>query len=332
MPTLELAGLRAASGEIVKGYLGHITMGDGSTVGVPVIIANGVDDGPTLLVLASVHGTEVVGVGATIEAMRAIDPRELRGRVVAVTAANPFALQEASYDTPYDHINLGTPIFKEPKPSGLLTERLAAIIMRAAEVATNMIDMHANPDPSIPFVLYNPTLCKDETTRQETVRLARAFGVTAIESGGDPATAQRDIRHGMGLTTMTPELTGNMFLREDNVLVGKTGILNVMKALRMIEGAPEPQPVTKLDGDFVFHGRLISNAGGLLWPRKPPGTFIPRDDVVVEIMNLWGDTVEEIRMPVDGYCWAFGGRPGTSNVVAEGTAVNYVFRERHAAG
>jgi len=191
-----------------------------------------------------------------------------------------------------------------------------------------MIDMHANPDPAIPFVLYNPHLCKDEPTHQETKRLAEAFGVTVIESGGDPSVAQRDLRYAMGLTTMTAELTGNMFLHEASVKVGKTGVLNVMKALGMIPGAPEPQPGKKIDGDFVAAGRLITNRGGLLWIRQPPGTFISAGEVVAEIQDLWGTTLEELTMPVDGYIWAFGGRPGTSHIVAEGTAVNYVFRRR----
>src|SRR5262245_23966252 len=168
MPAFELAEMNIPQGTRQNGYLGHVTLGDGTEVRVPVIVANGVEDGPTLLILASVHGTEVVSVGATIEAMRLIDPKALRGRVIAVTAANPFALQEAAYDTPYDHINLGTPLFKPPKPNGLLTERVAAIVMKAAETATNMIDMHANPDPSINFVLYNPLLCKEDRTREET--------------------------------------------------------------------------------------------------------------------------------------------------------------------
>lgn len=328
MPNVQVSGLTAKPGETVTGYLGEVMLGDGSRVGVPAIVANGVDDGPTLLVLAGVHGTEVVGTAAVIEAMRAVNPRELRGRVVAVTASNPLALRDTAYETPYDHVNLSTPLFKAPRPSGGLTERLAAIVMRAAEQATNMIDMHANPDPSIPFVLYNSALCRDESTRAETVRLADAFGVTVIESGGDPSVAQRDVRYGQGLTTMTAELTGNMFLREASVQVGKTGVLNVMKALGMISGTPEPQPGQKLDGDFVAAGRLITNHGGLLWVRKPPGVFISQGEVVAEIQDLWGATLEELRMPVDGYCWAFGGRPGTSHIVAEGTAVNYVFKQR----
>ena len=328
MRDFAVAELVARPGEKVKGYLGQVMLGDGSLVGVPAIVANGVEDGPTLLVIAAVHGTEVVGAAAVIEALRAIDPRELRGRVVAVTAANPLALRDSAYETPYDHVNLSTPLFKEPKPSGGLTERLAAVVMRAAEGATNMIDMHANPDPSIPFVLYNPHLAKDEQTRRETLRLAHAFGVTVIESGGDPAAAQRDVRYGLGLTTMTAELTGNMFLREESVAVGKAGVLNVARALDMIPGEPEPQPGMKIEGDFVAVGRLITNRGGLLWVRRQPGTFIPRGEVVATIQDLWGDTLEELRMPTDGYCWAFGGRPGTSHLVAEGTAVNYVFKRR----
>jgi hypothetical protein len=46
------------------------------------------------------------------------------------------------------------------------------------------------------------------------------------------------------------------------------------------------------------------------------------------MVNVWGDTVEEIRMPIDGYCWAFTCGIGCTNVVPAGSGVAYLFRER----
>ena len=295
---------------------------------MPVVIVNGAVDGPVLTVTTSVHGTEVVGVGALLSVVNALDPRELRGTLIAVTAANPFAFQEGTYETPYDRVNLSGRAFREAGAGAGLTDRLGGIIAPVVQCSDCLIDLHANPDPSIVFSLVNPYLAPNDECLVETRRLADAFGGTVIESAGSSDAARLDLRHTHAVPTFTAELSGNMFLREDNVREGIIGVTNVMKALGMIDGAVEPQPRGQLQGDFVAYGRLVANTGGLLWPRAEPGVLLLEGDLVAEIVDVWGQVAEAIRMPVDGYCWAIGGRPGTTHVVAEGTSVNYIFRER----
>jgi predicted deacylase len=332
MPTFELAEMLVAPGERGKGHIGHVTLADGTRVGVPVVILNGVEDGPTLVVTASVHGTEIVGTGSLIEVVRHTDPKNLRGRLVAITAANPFAFQVGSYFTPFitptDGLNLAGAPFWPANPSGRLTERVAAIIASALQDATHFIDLHSNPEMAMPFTIVNSGLCRDEATREQMGLMAEAFGITIIDDN-DPKSAILTSRAvAQGLPAMCPELTADMLLREDNVQVGAIGLSNVMKALGMVEGPLELQPKPRLEGDFVYHGRLTANTGGLMWVRRQTGTFIPEGEVVVEIMSVWGDIVEEIRMPVDGYCWSFTGGVGSTHAVAEGTSLAYVFRER----
>lgn len=328
METLELAGIPVKPGEVEKGYLGFVTLADFNKVGVPVVIANGVETGPTLLLVGSVHGSEVVGVGAIQEVIRQIDPKTLRGRLIAVTIANPFAFQVGSYVTSYDSLNLSSPIFLPPRPNGQLTERIAALIAPAVQASTHLIDVHANPDPSMPFVLLNLNLCQDEATYQETVKIAEAWGTTVINNPRDAPSSLRDTGVVNGIASITPELTGNRYLREDSVRVGVIGITNVMKAIGMIDGEIQPQPEPKLDGPFVAHGRVATQSGGLLWVRVKPGKFLRQGEVIAEMRDAWGDTVEEITMPTDGYCWSFTGNPlGGGHAVPEGTLIAYVFRK-----
>jgi predicted deacylase len=297
-----------------------------------VVVVNGVEDGPTLVVSASVHGTEVVGTGALLEVVRQTNPQQLRGRLVAITAANPFAFQVGSYFTPFisptDGTNLGSAPFWPPDPEGRLTERIAAIIAPALHSATHAIDMHSNPDLAIPFTLVNRGLCRDDATRQEMMRMAEAFGTTVIEMPSQRPSGINGSCVANGVPAMTPELTGDLYLREDNVRIGVVGITNVMKAVGMLEGTPEPQSLPKLTGDFVYHGRLTTQRGGLMWVRRAPGTRIAAGDVAIEMMDVWGDIVEQIRMPVDGFCWSYTGGIGSSHAVPEGTQIAFVFKER----
>jgi predicted deacylase len=297
-------------------------------VGVPYVVLNGVEPGPTLVVTAGVHGTEVVGVGALIEVIRGTDPRILRGCLVAITVANPLAFQVGVYATPYDGLNLATPIFRPPRPAGSITERLAASIAPVIERASHYVDVHANADPAMPLVMIQPSAYREANQRDEMLAMARAWGTTVVDMGDHSPVHPVAAAAELGIPAIMAELTGNMFLREDNVRVGRIGLRNVMRRLGMITGDLEPQPTAPLPGDLLYHGVLAANGAGLLWIRRPAGVFIPRGETVAEVIDVWGRTVEEVRMPIDGYCWALKGRTGSTHTVAQGTPIGYLFRRR----
>ena len=69
---------------------------------------------------------------------------------------------------------------------------------------------------------------------------------------------------------------------------------------------------------------------GLIRFHKKPGELIEEGEVFAEIYDLYGDVLEEIRMPVEGYTWAYpcGSVLGTSGglqTVQTGADVAYVF-------
>src|SRR4051794_1885415 len=138
MSTFELAGIEAAPGEMARGHLGHVALADGTKVGVPVIVVNGVEDGPTLVATGSVHGTEVNGTGAVLRVVRAVKPEEMRGCLIAIPSANPFAFQVGSYFTPFitpdDGKNLASTPMWPGNPAGTLTERIGVMIGQALQL------------------------------------------------------------------------------------------------------------------------------------------------------------------------------------------------------
>ncbi len=60
----ELEGISAAPGTLGKGFIKVGEFSDNSPVNMPVMILNGASEGPTLLIMSSVHGNEVVGTEA----------------------------------------------------------------------------------------------------------------------------------------------------------------------------------------------------------------------------------------------------------------------------
>jgi len=52
-------------------------------------------------------------------------------------------------------------------------------------------------------------------------------------------------------------------------------------------------------------GLIRANSGGILIPHKRPGEPLSQGDVIAEVRDLHGETVEEITMPEDGSIWAY---------------------------
>ena len=327
--TLEIGDTKAKPGTIEKGSLGGVEIGDGLVAKVPVINVNGIEDGPVLTVTTAVHGTEVSTLGALWDAIKQIDLNALKGALVAIPAANPISTRLGAYTTPIDNVNLSGPWYMPTveQQNASATQRLAYYINGALEIADYVIDMHSNPLPSIQFVLTDYEMCKDEKTRNGVKKIAQGYGTTIVNWPRTKATSIRDICASHGKPSITAELAGN-YLWEEIYKIGSRGILNVMKSINMLEGNPEKQNVDIINGELVFYGWLFAKRGGFLLAKNKPGEKIEKGETVIEIVDAYGDLVQNVTMPTTGYCWSFTGGLNGSHSIPEGTKLGYVFTEK----
>lgn len=327
MGEINVGQVSAKPGTRACGYLGHLTLGSGIRVGVPAVIVNGARPGPVLTLVSGVHGPELTGVAAVFKTLEALDPAEMTGAVVACTVANPLAVQLGTYETPVDRTNLSGDWYFPPRPGGGPTQRLAAGISPALELADCVLDVHANAPPAMAFAITNLSLAPDQATRDRLSRYLNAFGVTAIEWERERPTNIAGSCMARGIAAATIELPGNVHLLPETVAIGSRGILNVMRAMGILPGAPEPQPSPPLPGRYVFAGMLKSNTGGLLFWERLPGQRIEAGEVVARVVDPFGQVREELRMPFTGYVWAYRVGMSGSHLVDEGYDVAYLFRE-----
>ena len=85
-----------------------------------------------------------------------------------------------------------------------------------------------------------------------------------------------------------------------------------------------------MQGVNRFHGVIRANRGGLIRLLKKPGEPIKRGEALAEIYDLYGDIIEKVEMPVDGYVWAFPcgqslGTSGSLQAVQTGANIAYAF-------
>jgi hypothetical protein len=339
MTAFELGEVRVAPAAVWNGVLGAVNLFPDVRVGVPAVVVNGAEAGPTLVATAAAHGQEIVGTGALIETVKRIEPEELRGTLVAITVANPLAVMNGSYATPYDGVNICGPLYWPPIEGGTPTQRLASFIAPALQHADYYIDLHGNATPAAPMTMMYLDQCADEATRTQTRRMADAFGFTPVDMIGDAEAHNTAIlgttsgyptaiANAHGIPAIMVELVGNATTHDSNL--GASGVVNVMRALGMLDGEPEALASGRLDGDFVYWGALMASAAGLLWVRRPPGDLLDAGEPILELTDPWGRTLQEIAMPTRGFAWGFlGGLYGAgTHAVPEGAMVGFVAKQQ----
>jgi len=336
---IEVGNVTAKRGELKKGVIKGVELNTNTSIDIPVLVLNGAFDGPTLLMVSTQHGIEIQGIEVIQKVIREkVDPHKLRGAIIGIPVENPLAYMHYQYLSWIDNLDLGGggsgSLITADKPDGNTTERLAYALWKEAWSKADLaINIHCNTRSD--SLIWQGINIGNPKTKEDLVKMAEAFGVSTMWSDiplrDDAPTTLANLAGKKGLPVILIELIDGRWISEPSTTAGIKGVLNIMKAFKMIDGEIEPQsgfPLVK--GVCKGYGPIRANRGGLIRFFKKPGEFIKKDEVFAEIFDLYGDVIEEIKMPVDGYTWAYAcgeslGTSGALQCVQTGANVAYVF-------
>jgi len=291
-------------GEKKKGFVELAQKIGGDQVKIPYIVVAGKKDGPTLLVDCGHHGDEYEGTEGIIKATEMLNPDELSGTLVAVPALNFEAMCDgqrvARIDWSFQDMNRAYP----GNFDGQITKRVTAFYRENfIKNANYMISFHGGGNSLYlePLAAFSPS---DTSTKlgAEASRLAHAFGVKVIWADIDAAPflgAAITATNEFGIPMVEPEVGGQCVRhlhREENVNKCANGIINVMKAIGMLEGEP-PKVEGQVDVGIEY---LHTDEGGFHQPKKRPMEACKKGDVLSEITDLFGHKIGEVIAPYDG--------------------------------
>ena len=329
----------AKRGELKKGLIQGIELNTTTRIDIPVLVMNGCYEGPTLLLVSTQHGIEIQGIEVIRCVMREmLDAKHLTGAVIGIPVENPLAFMHHQYLSWIDNLDLGGggsgSLLTVDHPSGTSTERLAhAVWNEAWSKADLVINIHCNTRPD--SLIYQAINIGNPETRERVEKMAEAFGVTTIVAESpipnDAPATLGNLAARKGVPVLLMELIDGRWISEPSTSAGIKGVLNIMKAFGMIEGELEAQkgfPI--IPGINKAQGILRANRGGLIRFLKKPGEKILRDEVLAEVYDVYGDVLERIMMPVEGYTWAYPcgdilGTSGSLQTVQTGAKVAYIF-------
>lgn len=212
-------------------------------------------DGPTLGIVAGIHGDEPLGIEVVRRLLVALEGERFAGRLLGVPVANSYAFAALERNTPIDAANLNR-LFPGDA-DGTLTQQLAHVI--ASEVVgrcDRLIDIHSGGNLATVDYVYTGS----------DGEMAKAFGSTLLFRGTAPAGSLAAYADSLGRPALIVELGGGQQRNEEFVCKGIRGVRNVMKHLGMLDGELELPPEQVVFDELAdlkpHHGGLMLSSYG----------------------------------------------------------------------
>ncbi|MFB6221055.1 MAG: succinylglutamate desuccinylase/aspartoacylase family protein [Halolamina sp.] len=322
---MELGTASAAPGELARGYFEVTNLPTGTPEKVPVIIANGEADGPTLWITGGIHGDEATGVAVSQDTMRESLPEEIAGTVVCVPVLNPAGLRRNVRTSYYgdDDPNRYFPdpesdSARPPEVQERIDERLYEEIVDSADV---LIDNHTAGVNSFPFVIRDRVLYGEQRTEEEAEELAAELEAL-VEATGLPLLTeypaeeyveqnlQRStagaVCNAAGIPAFTTEFGTHSVVTEAIREAGVAGMYGVMEEMGMLDDWPEDvaEPGT-FEAPVAFPTRRYNGprteTAGLVRHRVEARDVVEEGEVVADIVTPTGEQLDTVAAEHDGY-------------------------------
>lgn len=278
-------------GTISRYWLHLVTDGMGVPVYVPIMVARGVQDGPTLGITAAVHGNEINGIPVIQRLFREIDPQRMQGTLVGVLVTNVPSLllkQRRFIDgTDLNHIMPG-------RSDGNVSQVYAhRIIQRIVRHFDYLLDLH-----TASFGRINSYYIRADMEDPKTRKMAMLQNAQIIVHNPPLDGTLRGAADALGIPAVTLEVGNPNVFQKGLIRSGLTGIHNLLIQLEMTEGEIEEPEVPAVICERSAW--MYTDTGGIL--NVQPGIVeqVRAGDVVATMRDVFGSLKVEYRAPHDG--------------------------------
>ena len=320
---MDVGTATAKPGELTTGYLDVTELPTGGVERLPVLIAQGETDGPTLWVTASIHGNELNGMAVAQDVMTDDLPERLSGTVVCLPNLNPAGLRRNARTSYYDDDDPNR-YFPEAEPSRVGPPGVQEVIDRRVydaivDSADAVLSLHTAQVHSRAFTIRGRVPYGEERTEEAASELAAeidalvdAFGVPVVTQFPQDDYEERGLNRSLagslvdvaGIPAFTPELGGHSVVEERNREAGVTGTYNVMKAMEMLPGDPEENeaaPDDPVEFPVCRHWGPHTETAGVVRYRVEAGDLVEPGTPVADVVTPHGEVKTTVEAEHEGY-------------------------------
>lgn len=307
---MKIGGIKVNPGEHQQIVLNIARLPSRTVIDTPIHVFRGTEKGPTLLVMAGLHGDELNGV----EAIRRLITRKRihpqKGTVIAIPVLNVYGFLNFSRDVPDGKdVNRSFPGNKD----GSLASRVAWHFMQEIFPFIDYgLDLHTG---GASRSNYPQIRCVMGNARNEG--LARAFAPPFILNA---PLRDKSLRKAAELKDKSIIVfEGGEALRFDEHTIGEAinGTLRLMHYLHMIDKSPVPTvPTVVLAKTYWVRAR---NAGLFRYTVKN-GQAVKKGQILATISDPYGDFESVVKSPVYGHIIGVNNMP----VINQGDALFHI--------
>jgi predicted deacylase len=310
---------KAKAGSIQYGEWPLFQHPTGHTEFLPVVIAQGAEDGPCLWLTAAIHGNEHSGPLVLHRLIEEALVAQLKGTIVAIPALNPAGMRtekRVPYHDTKDPNRLwpdGKPEKTpdpERKPPSVLERAYARLFEQITDTADFLIDFHNAWPHSIPFAFQDRVLFRpgqDEADRRREAEQLSDTMTEMLEAFGHTIIREYPVRHyfdselhrstsaAVLLLARKPAFTvelGTQLMPTPSILkAAVAGTRNVLRWAGMLAGSME-----KIEGIKVVEPGFPVHRSRSLRAVEPcvvdvhvqSGDIIHAGDALADLRDIWG--------------------------------------------
>jgi predicted deacylase len=288
---------------------------------LPMTIISGSKPGPALAVTAGVHGSEYCAIVAAYKLLAELKPADLHGTLAMIPLVTRAAFENRTrWVNPVDGVNPNRAF--PGKPDGSVSYQVAYHVFNDLILKSDAyVDMHGGDlmESLIPYAVFSQT--GNSSVDKMSEEMVRSLGIkhvwctpSARAPGGDSTEGGPWAPRGVafaeaaaaGVPSILAEAGEDGKLDLGNVKILHDGILNVMKQIGMMEGKPVIREEPIISRKCVFIG---ARRGGVFYSYVKAGNMVKEKQLLGEIKNLDGVTLEEVRAPFTGILLAVVNNP-----------------------
>ncbi len=286
-PAFSLLGETIPSGRRLRLTLRMGESFAGAPISVPVTITHGTRPGPTVCLVAGVHGDELNGVEIVRRTVAATPARGLRGTLIGIPIANLHGLQRGSRYLP-DRRDLNR--YFPGSRTGSAASRIADVLFRRiVQNCDLLVDFHTGS-----LRRTNLSQLRADLMNPAVADLAVRFGdMPIVYNQGRVGTLRRSATD-VGIASVTYEAGEPM--RFDEVEIDR-GVERTRELLRTIHRAT---PADEATGLFWSTRWVRVDQGGILMSRVELGDEVDPGDVLGTVTNPIDGEEYEVVAPSAG--------------------------------
>lgn len=286
-------------------------------VHMPVHVAHGRRDGPTLFVSALVHGDEINGVEVIRRLLLQPQLKRLRGTLLAVPIVNVFGFHNQSRYLPDRRdLNRSFPGRNQGSLAGRLAHAFLNAVVKHADIGLDLHTgaVHRDNLPQIRADMQDPHL----------EHLSKVFGAPVALSSVPPEGSLRHAAGEVDTSVLVYEAGEALRFDEWSIRIGLRGIMNVMRDLDMVtlkRKPPKPSVVLRSSA------WVRAPYSGVARPWVRLGDMVREGDVLGVVADPVGAEEYEMRASHDGIVIGRSNLP----LAYEGEAVFHIGRTGETA-